>query len=68
MSEPHLKAIPDPAAGILRFEMDAAGFALFERLLSRAEPRQTDKPAAFNAARDRVAGAFMVGAIQMGWK
>lgn len=67
MSEPHLKAIPDTATGLLRFEMDEYGFALFEKLLSRAEPRQADSPAAFKATKDRVAGAFMAGAAQMGW-
>lgn len=67
MTEPHLKAIPDPATGFLRFDMDEYGFALFEKLLSRSEPRQADSPASFKATKDRVAGAFLAGAAQMGW-
>lgn len=67
MSEPHLKAVPDPATGLLRFEMDAAGFAMFERLLARSAARPGDDKAAFKATSDRVSGAFMAGAIQMGW-
>ena len=68
MSEPHLKAVPDVSAGLLRFEMDCDGFALFKRLLARAEPRPTDIPASFKATKERVEGAFMAGAVQMGWK
>lgn len=67
MTEPHLKAVPDPETGLLRFEMDAAGFRLFERLLARVEPKKTDNLATFLAIRDRVSGAFMTGAHVMGW-
>lgn len=67
-AEPHLKAVPDPETGLLRFEMDAEGFRLFERLLARAEPKKTDNLATFSAVRDRVSGAFMAGAILMNWR
>ncbi len=68
MSSEHLKAIPDEQSGLLNFQMDQAGFELFERLLARAAPARDDNAFNFKATKDRVDGAFYVGAVQMGWK
>ncbi|MDE4176381.1 hypothetical protein PXK01_19670 [Phaeobacter sp. PT47_59] len=68
MADPYIKSIPNGADGTLHFVMDKAGFELFERLLSRANPAPADSPANFAAVKDRIVGAFILGAIQMGWE
>lgn len=67
MSSEHLKAIPDAESGLLNFQMDRAGFELFERLLKRAIPAKSDNHGVFKQVKDRVDGAFFAGASQMGW-
>ena len=67
MSSEHLKAIPDAESGLLNFQMDRAGFELFQRILRRAAPAKADNPSVFNQAKDRIDGAFFAGASQMGW-
>lgn len=62
----HIKAIPGP--DYLTFEMDAAGYDLFRRLIDRAKPLPDDSPRNFNATKDRIDGAFLAGAILMGWR
>lgn len=67
MAGEHLKAIPSSESGLLTFQMDRAGYELFERLLKRATPTRADDAGAFRRAKDRVDGAFLAGASQMGW-
>lgn len=47
--------------------MDKAGFELFRRLLTRCNPAPQDSQRNFNQIKDRVEGAFIAGAYQMGW-
>lgn len=63
-----IKAVPDTASGQLHFVMDAAGFELFARVIDRSVPRGTDNPAQFEAAKARIEGAFLAGAVVMGWR
>ncbi|KIC12879.1 hypothetical protein RA19_00285 [Leisingera sp. ANG-M1] len=67
MADEHLKAIPSSESGLLTFQMDRAGYELFERLLKRAVPGKADNAGVFKQAKDRVDGAFFAGASQMGW-
>ncbi|MEW2911434.1 hypothetical protein [Leisingera sp. JC11] len=67
MASEHLKAIPSAESGLLTFQMDRAGYELFERLLKRSAPARSDDAGAFKQAKDRVDGAFFAGASQMGW-
>ena len=66
--KPYLKAIPDEKADKLHFVMDQAGFDLFERLISRAVPPNADSSLNFNSIKEYVSGAFLAGAVQMGWR
>ena len=61
----HLKSIPQ--GDKLAFEMDRAGFELFERLLDRAEPRKSDNQKNFRDIKQRIEGHFLAGKVQMGW-
>ncbi|WP_102858279.1 hypothetical protein [Phaeobacter inhibens] len=68
MSEPYIKSIPHEEDGKLHFVVDQAGYEMFMRLVSRAVPTKADNPANFNAIKDRISGAFLTGAILMGWR
>lgn len=68
MSDPYIKAIPDPEEGKLHFVMDRDGFEQFQRLLTRTQPAKSDNQLNFNAIKDRISGAFLAGAVQMGWR
>ncbi|WP_434286277.1 hypothetical protein [Celeribacter sp. SCSIO 80788] len=67
MTEPHIKT-REGENGLLICEMDQAGHELFQRLLNRAEPRRNDNPKTFQDTKDRINGAFLAGAVVMGWK
>lgn len=67
MGEPYIKAVPHHDDDKLHFVMDREGFEQFERLLARAVPSKNDSQLNFNAIKDRIAGAFFAGAVQMGW-
>ena len=63
----YLKSIPGDDDR-LTFHMDRQGFDLFRRVIDRAQPGPRDNAKAFNAAKDRVLGAFLAGAIVKGWE
>lgn len=67
MSDPYLKAIPNEQDDTLAFVMDRKGFELFKRLLTRTNPTPRDNQQEFNAVKDRISGAFLIGGIVMGW-
>ena len=68
MAEPYIKSIPHEEDDKLHFVMDRAGYELFERLVARTVPTKTDNQANFNAIKDRISGAFLTGAVLMGWR
>ena len=66
MTEPYLKAIPE--GDKIHFVMDRAGFELFERAMARMKPLPQDSPINFNKVKDRLEGALLAAASQMGWR
>lgn len=69
-----IKAMPatdfDPSKhpGCAVIVLDEAGKDLFNRVLTRAIPRRTDNPDAFNHALNDTTGSLIATSHVMGWK
>lgn len=70
MSEPFIKTRPGTGedSGKLCVVMDSVGHEYFMRMVNRAQPTRQDNPKAFTSIKDRIQGAFLAGAVVMGWQ